>query len=142
VLVVDDHVEVLQLVTDTLTRIGLQTTTARTGEQALELVAQTQFDLILLDNQMPGMRGLEVCERLKVDRRSWAIPVVFITANGSHAFLAEAQRIGAVAVVCKPFGMEALLRTVLTALKRPPAAGLTLAEILRANAPPPVKPPA
>ncbi len=125
------------MIEDTLARIGLQTTSALSGEQALELVAHQPFDLVLLDNQMPRLRGLEVCERLKADPRWWAIPVVFITANGSHAFHAEAQRLGAVDVLTKPFGMEELLRAVFTALKRPPAAGLTLGELLRSHAPPP-----
>lgn len=136
-LVVDDSDLILHTVRDALARIGFHTTLAISGEQALELVAQQPFDLILLDNQMPGLRGLEVCERLKADPRYWSIPIVFITANAGHAFFAEAQRLGAVDVLGKPFGIEPLLRAVLTALKRPPAPGLTLAEILLAHAPPP-----
>ena len=137
VLVVDDSPEVLQMIGNALARLGFLTTPAPSGELALKLVAQQPFDLILLDNQMPGLRGLEVCERLKADPRYWSIPVIFITANAGHAFQAEAQRLGAVDVLGKPFGMEPLLRAVLTALKRPPAAGLTLAELLHAHAPPP-----
>lgn len=136
VLAVDDNAEILHIVTKTLARVGIATTIAQSGDAALALVAKTPFDLILLDNNMPGLTGMEVCRQLKADPKWWAIPIVFITANGSHPFRAEAQRLGAVAVLAKPFDMVALLKVTLTALKRPVAPDATLDELLRRYAPP------
>ena len=136
VLVVDDNAEMLQIVTKTLSRVGIATTIAQSGDAALALVAKTPFDLILLDNNMPGLTGMEVCQQLKANPQWWAIPIVFITANSSHPFRAEAQRLGAVDVLAKPFDMLALLKVTLTALKRPVVPEATLDELLRLYAPP------
>ena len=120
VLAVDDDLEVLRLIELTLARVGLRTTPVVSGYAALAALDKQTFDLILLDNDMPGLRGVEVMQRLKDNPLWWKIPVVFVTANHLHAFAAEVQRLGAVGLVLKPFSVEELLRPTLTALRRPP----------------------
>jgi diguanylate cyclase (GGDEF)-like protein len=72
------------------------------GEQALALCAAQQPDLVLLDVEMPGMDGHEVCRRLKADRATSDIPVIFVTAHKDEASEAAGLDIGAVDFITKP----------------------------------------
>ena len=101
-----------------------------------------QDDVVLLDNDMPGMRGLEVLEQMKRNPHTWGVPVISITGNATLNFATELQRLGGVGLVPKPFGMLELLCAVLTALKRPAAKNVSLPGLLaeyadrRLDAPP------
>ncbi len=75
-------------------RIGV--TTAPSGEQGLALAREKKFDLILLDQRLPGMDGLEVCRQLKRDPAVRDVPVIFFTAFPSSVHEAEARQSGAV----------------------------------------------
>jgi diguanylate cyclase (GGDEF)-like protein len=72
------------------------------GDQALALCAAQQPDLVLLDVEMPGMDGHEVCRRLKADRATCDIPVIFVTAHKDEAAEATGLDIGAVDFITKP----------------------------------------
>ncbi len=72
------------------------------GAEALELVAEEPPDLILLDIMMPGMSGYEVCERLKGDPKTRAIPVIFVTAMSDIEDEAQGLALGAVDYITKP----------------------------------------
>jgi diguanylate cyclase (GGDEF)-like protein len=93
---------------------------ATTGEQALALCASKHPDLVLLDVEMPGMDGYEVCRRLKADAATREIPVIFVTAHNDEASEAIALDAGAVDFITKPINpriVRARVRTHLT-LKR------------------------
>lgn len=75
---------------------------ARDGEKALQLALQEQPDLILMDVMMPGLSGYEVCQRLKLDPHTRAIPVIFITAMSDTRDEAEGFSVGAVDYMTKP----------------------------------------
>jgi len=81
VLVIDDSPEVLAVVAARLRPEGYRTLVASTWELGLDLAADAQPDLILLDVEMPEMSGLEVCRRLKANPRTNSIPVIFLTAH-------------------------------------------------------------
>ncbi|MEO5331507.1 MAG: hybrid sensor histidine kinase/response regulator [Magnetococcus sp. YQC-5] len=72
------------------------------GPSALEIVASTHVDLILLDVMMPEMDGYEVCRRLKADKKTCSIPVIFITANDEVENEIQALELGAVDFITKP----------------------------------------
>ncbi|HEY9597053.1 MAG TPA: two-component system response regulator [Cyanophyceae cyanobacterium] len=80
ILVVDDHPSSRMTAVALLSVEGYEVLEAESGLKGLELVAQVNPDLILLDVMMPGMDGFEVCRRLKTDEQTRLIPVVFITA--------------------------------------------------------------
>ena len=79
ILVVDDSVETLMLLTDILANNGYKILTASDGHTALKLVEVEVPDLIILDVKMPNMDGYEVCHKLKSDEHSSRIPVIFIS---------------------------------------------------------------
>lgn len=80
ILVVDDLAPNLHLFQAKLAAEYYDVLTARSGEEALEIAAKEQLDLILMDAMMPGMNGFEACAVLKGDSETWHIPVVMVTA--------------------------------------------------------------
>jgi CheY-like chemotaxis protein len=130
VLLVDDHPDILRTVPVLLARVGLETVTAASGPAGLAALEQRIPQLVLLDNDMPGMRGLRVLHLMKEDPRFRHIPVICISGDATHNFLAEAQRLGIADLVPKPFESIVLLRAVLKALGRPCAPDATLASLI------------
>lgn len=114
VLVVDDTLSSLKLVTDILSAEGHQVLPANSGELALAAVALKAPQLILLDLRMPGMDGLEVLRRLKARDESRDIPVMILSAVTESQQRIEGLRLGAVDFLSKPFAREELLARVST----------------------------
>jgi putative two-component system response regulator len=79
ILVVDDESQNVEVLRRLMTRLGYDVLTALDGESALESVVRERPDLVLLDVNMPGIDGFEVCRRLKADPATRLIPVVLIT---------------------------------------------------------------
>lgn len=116
ILVVDDTPANLRLLAGILTAQGYNVRPARDGNQAL-LIAQTvALDLILLDINMPVMDGYQVCEKLKADDRTRAIPVIFISALSDVLDKIKAFGVGGVDYITKPFQVEEVLARVATHL--------------------------
>lgn len=90
---------------------------ASTEISALRLAAEHLPDLILLDAQMPGMGGFEVCRRLKADPLTAAIPVIFLTALSDPEAEAKGLEIGAIDYIVKPFNGAVLRARVRNHLK-------------------------
>lgn len=85
ILVVDDEPQNVEVLTRLMSRLGYDVIAATEGESALRAVAQEQPDIVLLDVNMPGINGFEVCRRLKADPATRLIPVVLITTlSGSE----------------------------------------------------------
>lgn len=95
VLFVEDQPAVAAVVALELQQANIQVTAVPTGEQGLTLARETKFDLILLDQMLPGMDGLEVCRQLKIDAALQEIPVIFFTAFPSRYHEREARQLGA-----------------------------------------------
>ncbi|HXU08445.1 MAG TPA: sigma-54 dependent transcriptional regulator [Blastocatellia bacterium] len=116
VLVVDDEKNQREIYTLILEDDGYQVTTAQSGEQALRLARENQFDLVLTDYMMTGMDGLTLLsELLKHDP---SIMVVMMTAHGSVESVKEALRGGAFDYLEKPIDRDQLLKVVENALGR------------------------
>lgn len=111
VLVVDDDITAIQLVGHILTGAA-EVRFARSGEAALQLVLESPPDLILLDVDMPGIDGFETCRRLKADRRTAAIPVIFVTSFGDERSELAAMEVGAADFLSKPLTATQVLARV------------------------------
>jgi PAS domain S-box-containing protein len=117
ILIVDDAPAVLKLLTDILSAEGFQVRSAETGELALRSVAAKPPRLILLDIHLPGMDGLEVCRRLKGQKESREIPILFISGLDDLEVKVKGFGLGAVDFISKPFQLEELLARVRTHLE-------------------------
>lgn len=117
ILAVDDTAASLKLLTDILHGEGYEVRSAINGELALGAAASQSPELILLDVSMPGMDGFEVCQRLKADKRTCGIPVIFVSAMTDTQEKVKGFGIGAVDYVTKPFQREELLARVRTHLE-------------------------
>jgi DNA-binding response OmpR family regulator len=117
ILVVDDDENILNLEKTILEQKGFSVTTAGGGAEALKVLAEEGFDLILLDVMMPEVDGFTVCRKIKEDARLKDIPVIFLTAKGGGEALAEGFESGAVMYINKPFTANKLLTIVNTMLE-------------------------
>lgn len=116
ILIVDDDLSSLRLLTEILTERGYVVHPTSCGEMALRFVESSLPDLILLDIKMPGLNGFEVCRRLKADERTVAIPVIFITGLGDLADKVKGFQAGGVDYLTKPLQLEEVLARVQTHL--------------------------
>ena len=116
-LLVDDDPTVLASINDSLRDI-YQTRVANCGARALELALRRPLpDLILLDIEMTGMDGYEVCRRLKEDPHSQDIPVIFLSSHRDVPDITRGLELGAVDFVTKPIVLPILLARVRTHLR-------------------------
>jgi putative two-component system response regulator len=92
-------------------------TAAGGGAEALKLLGEHAFDLVLLDVMMPEIDGFTVCRKIKEDPRLKDVPVIFLTAKGGGEALAEGFESGAVMYINKPFTANKLLTIVNTMLE-------------------------
>ncbi len=106
VLLVDDNTTNLQLLHETLDGLGYKLLIAKNGQTALAIVQKAAPSLILLDIMMPEMDGYEVCRRLKADKNTTHIPVIFITALADDEDEAKGLGMGAVDYITKPINPE------------------------------------
>lgn len=112
ILVIDDELEILLIVSARLKVNGYTVRTAFSGMQGLQKAKKEKPDLILLDHLMPEMDGGDVLDRLKKDPVTKNIPVVMFTANIKRVKVEEFQMRGAVDCVYKPFISTELLAKV------------------------------
>ena len=116
ILVVDDSLVTLKLLTEILTNHGYKVSTASSGHAALISVEVEVPDLILLDVKMPDMDGYEVCHKLKSAEYSSRIPVIFISGLYEAASKIKGFNVGGVDYITKPFQLEEVLARVETHL--------------------------
>ena len=112
ILSVDDSPSVRKLVEFTLKSKGFQVASAEDGVAALEIMANEQFDAIVLDINMPRMNGLEFLEKVKSTDVHASIPVIMLTTEGQEEDQDKAMDLGATAYIVKPFKPTLLLRIV------------------------------
>jgi DNA-binding response OmpR family regulator len=117
ILVVDDDENILSLERTILEQKGFDVTAATGGAEALKLLSNGLYDLVLLDVMMPEIDGFTVCRKIKEDPRLKDVPVIFLTAKGGGEALAEGFESGAVMYINKPFTANKLLTIVNTMLE-------------------------
>jgi len=114
VLVVDDDPDMASFLARLLSRQGLQAETVVDGHAALVAIAADPPDLVLLDVQMPGPDGFEICRRLKASEATALLPVVLVTALEDHDSRVRGIQAGADDFLSKPVRREELLARVNT----------------------------
>jgi len=111
ILVVDDVPQNVRLLEAVLTANGYAVVSAASGPEALEKVTAEHPDLVLLDIQMPGMNGYEVCRRIRSDPTTRFLPVVMVTSSDGEV-RASAVEAEADDFITKPFNKDELLGRV------------------------------
>ncbi|MFC1877380.1 response regulator [Thermodesulfobacteriota bacterium] len=117
VMIVDDTAANLMLLDNMLRNQGYNVFSFPRGDLALKGVGKNPPDLILLDINMPGMNGFDVCEHLKSDDRFKEIPVIFISALNETMDKVKAFNVGGIDYITKPFQFEEVIARVKTHLK-------------------------
>ncbi len=108
VLVIDDSEVLRKIIEFNLKRAGFEVVQATNGQEGLEAIEREKPDLVFLDIMMPKMDGFAVLKKLK-ERGLTDIPVIVITAKGGENDAAQATKLGAVAVMTKPFSPKKLV---------------------------------
>ncbi len=103
VLVVDDTLDVRLVLNAILTQSGYSVTEAEDGQEALDILADRKFDLMILDLMMPRLTGEEVLEQLRCQDRLKEMPVIVLTARGQQKEIEQGYEKGASFYVVKPF---------------------------------------
>jgi DNA-binding response OmpR family regulator len=129
ILIVEDDKDIADLLAHSLHKAGHETEIAATGTAVLPKVKAAAPDLILLDLMLPGMDGLLVCQALRGDPSTAAIPIIMLTARGDEAERIAGLELGADDYVTKPFSPRELTARVAALLRRvqrpaPPAGAL------------------
>ncbi len=102
VLLVDDSKSARYALRSMLGKKGLDVIMAESGEEALDVLGDNKVDLVLMDQSMPGMGGLEATRQIKSDAAMADLPVVLCTSNEGEAFQREAEEAGVLTILAKP----------------------------------------
>jgi CheY-like chemotaxis protein len=113
ILVVEDNKALSGVVTFNLVRAGFQVTAVGNGKEALVELARDKFDLMLTDQQMPAMTGLELCENVRRIPTYKSLPIILLTAKCMEMNFSELkERIGLSAALPKPFSPSELINCI------------------------------
>ncbi len=119
ILVVDDDETVRATARSVLIHQGYSVLTAENGEEGLAVAERQRPDVILLDVILPGIKGREVCRRLKENPSTKDIPVIFLTAKESPDDIQAEKEVGGQAHLTKPIDTKTLIATIEGVLSHP-----------------------
>jgi DNA-binding response OmpR family regulator len=126
VLVVDDDADIRQAIEHVLKIAGHDVVSAGTGTEALAACRQQCPDLVLLDQMLPDIDGLEVCRLLRAQAETSRVPIVFLTARSGETERVRGLAAGADDYVVKPFSTQELLLRIRAVLRRATPVEVTL----------------
>jgi two-component system, OmpR family, alkaline phosphatase synthesis response regulator PhoP len=118
ILIVDDEVDIVDFLSYNLKKQGYNVLIAYSGEDGLDLVTKKFPDLILLDIMMPGISGIQTCDRLKKDKLTKNIPVIMLTAKTTEKDIVTGLNSGADDYIVKPFSLNILYARIKAQLRR------------------------
>ena len=116
ILIVDDEPTARTLLRLILVRAGFRVVEATNGYEALDRLNETAVDLVLLDVMMPGMSGIEVCEKIRADEKTAVIPVLLLSAKTDALSIRRGLLAGADQYLTKPISPDNLLSHLKRAL--------------------------
>lgn len=114
ILVVDDEIEIVRALQRSLAAHGYEVFIAHSGEEALESWRASRPDVMLLDLGLPGISGLEVCQRIRAQS---SLPIIILSVKGAERDKVQALDLGADDYVPKPFGIDEVLARIRVALR-------------------------
>lgn len=118
ILIVEDSADIAELLRHYLERAGHQVDRLASGEQVMAHVRSTPPALLILDLMLPGMDGLSVCQLLRRDPGTAAIPIIMLTARGEESDRVRGLELGADDYVVKPFSPKEMVARVTALLRR------------------------
>ena len=118
ILIVEDDANISKLVDYNLTKAGFKTAVVSSGEDAITTLYRDKFDLVVLDIMLPGVDGLEICKKIKNDKKFSNIKVLMLTAKGEEVDKIIGFELGADDYVVKPFSPRELVLRVKAVLRR------------------------
>ena len=118
ILVVEDDIDTSEMLSAYFEAQGYEVATAAWGEDALRLAQETPPDLIVLDIRLPDIDGYQVCRRLRGQRRTEQVPIIFLTERRERTDRLTGLELGAVDYITKPFDIQELKLRVRNALRR------------------------
>ncbi len=119
VLVVEDEKDIADLMVLHLKREGLEVDCVDNGEEALKMIPQKSYDLLVVDWMLPGLSGLELCKKLRNDGAlSSQVPILMVTARAQSTDIVVGLEMGADDYLTKPFDVSVLLARVRALLRR------------------------
>ena len=118
ILVVEDDTDIANLIAHYLEKAGHEVKRLTSGTQVMGQLRAAPADLVILDLMLPGMDGLLVCQAMRGDTATAAIPVIMLTARGDEADRIAGLELGADDYVTKPFSPKELVARVAARLRR------------------------
>jgi two-component system, OmpR family, phosphate regulon response regulator PhoB len=118
ILIVEDDPNISKLVEYNLQKAGFRTTISSTGELALVEMQKSKFHMVILDIMLPGLDGLEVCKRIRSNKKFSSTRILMLTAKGEELDKVLGFELGADDYVVKPFSPRELVLRVKAILKR------------------------
>jgi two-component system KDP operon response regulator KdpE len=115
ILVVDDEPQIRRVMRTTLVAQGYEVSDARTGDDALALIRSENYDLVLLDVNMPGISGIQTCREIRLGSD---LPIIMVTVCGAERDKVQALDAGADGYLTKPFSVAELLARIRAVLRR------------------------
>jgi two-component system phosphate regulon response regulator PhoB len=122
VLIVEDEAVILRLLEVNFRLAGFEVETAARGEEALAKAAASPPDVAILDIMLPGLSGIEVCQRLRAAPETAEVPIIMLSARTQDEERERSYALGVVAYVTKPFEPAELVEVVRRALGAPSGA--------------------
>jgi two-component system, OmpR family, alkaline phosphatase synthesis response regulator PhoP len=117
ILIVDDEVHILELIRFNLEK-EYQVSTAGSGEEALEILNKEAMDLMILDLMLPGIDGIQVCNRVRNQKELRRLPIIMLTAKSEDADRILGLEVGADDYLPKPFNVRELQARIKAVLRR------------------------
>ena len=118
ILIVEDDPNISKLVEYNLQKADFKTKVVGSGEDALATLSKEKFDLIVLDIMLPGTNGLEVCKKVKGNKKLFSTKILMLTAKGEEVDKVLGFELGADDYVVKPFSPRELVLRVKAILRR------------------------
>jgi CheY-like chemotaxis protein len=112
ILIVDDSATIRRLANGTLSNAGFQVILAENADMGFRMAKEETPDLILLDHQLPGTTGFEVCQKLLKDDHTRSIPVIVSSTLRKQAYVEYADCVNVIDMLPKPYTEELLISTV------------------------------
>lgn len=118
ILVIEDEVHIQELIKYNLEKNNFIVTLADEGIEGLNQAMKGDYDLVLLDLMLPGLDGLEICKRMRGDKRTRKTPIIILTAKSEEFDKVLGLELGADDYMTKPFSVKELVARVRAALRR------------------------
>jgi phosphate regulon transcriptional regulator PhoB len=118
IVVVEDETDIQDIIAYNLKREGYDVLTASRGDQGLSLIQAKNPDLVILDIMLPGIDGLTICQQLRAETKTKALPIIILSAKEEESDVVIGLGLGADDYIPKPFSPRELLARVKAVLRR------------------------